>query len=394
MTEELVKVRIKAKDPINSKPEKKKKLVSTSTHSRKHECFECTPLHLALFGYISYVFIFLVGYIREFIWGTGPLGRNVKSLTEGPDRKGYTSLYASFESFYTRNVYRRMKDVFNRPICSAPGAQVTLVERSSPDHFWTWHMKEASSKRSINMASYNYLGFAENEGICTERAIQAAKTFGLTPSSSRQELGLWAIHKKLEKTVARFLGTEDAFAVGMGFATNALNLPRLLDQHSLALSDEKNHASIILGLRLSAATVKVFKHNNVDNLEKVLRKAIIHGHPKTRRPWKKIFIIVEGVYSMEGSIVRLPEILTLKKKYGAYIYLDEAHSVGAMGSRGRGVVDYFGLDPRDVDIMMGTFTKSFGAAGGYIAGSKNLIDYLRINSQVILSAPLVHAMFV
>ena len=105
------------------------------------------------------------------------------------------------------------------------------------------------------------------------------------------------------------------------------------------------------------------------------------GHPRTHRPWKKVLIVVEGVYSMEGTICRLPEIIDLKKKYRAYLYLDEAHSVGAMGPRGRGVVDYFGCDPRDVDVMMGTFTKSFGAAGGYIAGSRDLIDYLRINSE-------------
>ena len=100
-----------------------------------------------------------------------------------------------------------------------------------------------------------------------------------------------------------------------------------------------------------------------------------------RRPWKKIVIVVEGVYSMEGTIVRLPEIIKLKKRYGAYLYLDEAHSVGAMGPKGRGIADYYNVDPRDVDIMMGTLTKSFGAAGGYIAGSKRLIDYLRIFSQ-------------
>ncbi|NXS87470.1 SPTC2 palmitoyltransferase, partial [Erpornis zantholeuca] len=96
----------------------------------------------------------------------------------------------------------------------------------------------------------------------------------------------------------------------------------------------------------------------------------VHGQPRTRRPWKKILILVEGIYSMEGSIVRLPEVIALKKKYKSYLYLDEAHSIGALGPSGRGVVDYFGLSPEDVDVMMGTFTKSFGAAGGYIGGKK------------------------
>ena len=108
------------------------------------------------------------------------------------------------------------------------------------------------------------------------------------------------------------------------------------------------------------------------------------GQPSTKKPWRKIFIVVEGVYSMEGSVVRLPEIIDIKKKYGVYLYLDEAHSVGAMGPKGRGIVDYYGLNPKDVDIMMGTFTKSFGSAGGYIAGSKDLIRYLRKNSQAFI----------
>lgn len=118
----------------------------------------------------------------------------------------------------------------------------------------------------------------------------------------------------------------------------------------------------------------------MQSLEKLLRDAIVQGQPRTHRPWRKILILVEGIYSMEGSIVRLPEVIALKKKYKAYLYLDEAHSIGALGPSGRGVVDYFGLDPRDVDIMMGTFTKSFGGAGGYIGGTKILIDYLRKHS--------------
>jgi len=137
------------------------------------------------------------------------------------------------------------------------------------------------------------------------------------------------------------------------------------------ISDEKNHASIILGLRLSGATTKVFKHNNMRDLERVLRQGVCYGNPKKGgQPWDKVMILVEGIFSMEGSIVRLPEVIALKKKYKAYLYLDEAHSVGAMGSRGRGVTDYFNVDPKEVDILMGTFTKSFGSAGGYLAGSK------------------------
>lgn len=178
---------------------------------------------------------------------------------------------------------------------------------------------------------------------------------------------------------AQFLGTEDAIVFGMGFATNSLNLPSLLSPGCLVVSDEKNHASIILGLRLSGATIKVYKHNNVKSMDKVIENAIVNGQPNGAA-WKKILIILEGVFSMEGSIVKLPEIVAVKKKYGACIYLDEAHSIGAIGPRGRGITDYYGIDPGDIDILMGTFTKSFGSAGGYIAGTKNLVNFLRVNS--------------
>lgn len=116
------------------------------------------------------------------------------------------------------------------------------------------------------------------------------------------------------------------------------------------------------------------------DLERVLRNAVLYGQPKTGKPWRKILIVVEGVFSMEGSICRLDEVIALKKKYKAYVYLDEAHSIGAMGKNGGGVCDYLGVNPRDVDILMGTFTKSFGSAGGYIAGSRELVDVLRANS--------------
>jgi 7-keto-8-aminopelargonate synthetase-like enzyme len=106
------------------------------------------------------------------------------------------------------------------------------------------------------------------------------------------------------------------------------------------------------------------------DLERVLREAFIQGQPRTGRPWTKIMIVVEGIYSMEGNICRLPEIVAIKKKYKAYLYVDEAHSIGALGKTGRGVCDYWGVDTADVDLLMGTFTKSFGSAGGYIAGSK------------------------
>lgn len=190
------------------------------------------------------------------------------------------------------------------------------------------------------------------------------------------------LHTELEELTARYLGVDDAITFGMGFGTNSLNIPALLSPGCLVVSDEKNHASIILGLRLSGAAIKVFRHNDMHDLERTLKQAIVKGQPKTGLPWKKILIVVEGVFSMEGSIVKLPEVIALKKKYKAYIYLDEAHSVGAMGANGGGVVDFFKADPHDVDILMGTFTKSFGSAGGYIAGSKVTYVVCTANTKV------------
>lgn len=227
-----------------------------------------------------------------------------------------------------------------------------------------------TEKKCLNLGSYNYLGFAANTGPCAENSINSIREYGIATCSSRRELGTNPLHHELEQLTARYLGVEDSIVFGMGFATNSLNLPTLLSPGCLVVSDEKNHASVILGLRLSGASIHVFRHNDMKDLERVLKTAIVNGQPKTKEPWKKILIVVEGIFSMEGTIVKLPEVIALKKKYKAYMYLDEAHSVGAMGPNGGGVVDYFAVDPNDVDILMGTFTKSFGSSGGYIAGSK------------------------
>ena len=125
------------------------------------------------------------------------------------ERQGYAPLYASFESFYIRNVYRRLKDVFGRPIASVPGAKVSLVGRSSEDYFWSWTMQGPGQEECINLASYNYLGFAENCGPSTEASIKSLNDYGLANCSSRQELGTLSVHQELEQTVAAFLGVED-----------------------------------------------------------------------------------------------------------------------------------------------------------------------------------------
>ncbi|CAL4082128.1 unnamed protein product [Meganyctiphanes norvegica] len=334
-----------------------------------HTVEECT-LFVAFCTFVSYGVLLLVGYIKEFFWPPSSMEKN---------REGYVPLYVGFESFYTRNVYRRIQDCWARPISSVPGAEIDLMERDTPDYGWTMNLTGKIIK-CINVGSYNYLGYAENKGACHDAAAETTKNVGVTTGSPRNEMGSLAIQEELETLVAEFLGVDDALTFGMGFATNVLNIPSLLGPGCLVLSDEFNHASLILGIKLSGATVKVFHHNDSVDLERKLREALVYGQNRTRRPYKMAIIVVEGIYSMEGSIVDLPAIIAIKKKYKAYLYVDEAHSIGALGPNGGGVVDYHKCNPKDVDILMGTFTKSFGAAGGYIAGSKDLIAHLRINS--------------
>ncbi|XP_076306408.1 serine palmitoyltransferase 2-like [Tachypleus tridentatus] len=356
--------------PINNSSERVK------LDQKSYEHFEETPLHIAILTYLCYAVLTIFGHLRDFMRRNG-LGESHSAVEK--NREGYVPLYHSFESFYTRNVYRRICDCWNQPISSVPGAYIDVKQRVSVDQNWHFKMT-GESIRALNMGSYNYLGFAQTNGPCTDAVEKTIYEYGVGVGSTCHELGTLDIQVELEALASEFLGVEDCIVFGMGFATNSTNIPTLVCKGCLIFSDELNHASLILGCRLSGAVIQVFKHNDMKDLEQKIRKAIISGQPRTHRPWKKIIIIVEGVYSMEGSIVKLPDIIRIKNKYNVYLYLDEAHSIGALGPHGRGVVDFYGCDPRDVDLLMGTFTKSFGSAGGYIAGTKKLIDHLRIHS--------------
>ncbi|XP_071079012.1 serine palmitoyltransferase 2-like [Haliotis cracherodii] len=347
-----------------------------------YESFEETPLLLAIVTSLAYGILVIIGHIKEYYrvyikW-------EHKRSSE-PGLEDFVPLYASWESFYKKNVFRRIKDCWMRPIASCAGANFEVMELVTHDYGWNFELTGRKIP-AMNFGSYNYLGFAENKGPCADACQVTTLEEGVGVCASRQELGYLEIHKELDELMAEFLGVEAAVTFPMGFATNSMNMPALMDKGCLILSDELNHASLVLGSRLSGATIRVYKHNNMKDLEKKLCDAVVHGQPRTHRPWKKILIVVEGVYSMEGSIVRLPDIVALKKKYKAYIYLDEAHSIGAMGPHGRGVVDYFNVDPRDVDVLMGTFTKSFGSSGGYIGGTKSLINHLKVNSHSAIYA--------
>ncbi|KAK9541758.1 hypothetical protein VZT92_001779 [Zoarces viviparus] len=352
----------------------------TGVASRPHKQESCeqAPMYVAVMTYLGFGIVTLFGYFRDFLRAVGLEKCNLAQ--ERKEQKDFVPLYQDFENFYTRNLYMRVRDSWNRPICSLPGPVFDLMERVSDDYNWTFRLTGRTIHNAINMGSYNYLGFAENNADFLKTVADKTLRYGVGVCSTRQEMGNLSIHEELEKLVANFLRVESSMIFGMGFATNSMNIPAIIGKGGLILSDELNHTSLILGARLSGATIRVFKHNNMHSLEKMLKEAVCSGQPRTHRPWKKILIMVEGIYSMEGSVVRLPEIIALKKKYKAYLYLDEAHSIGAVGPSGRGVTELFNVNPADVDVMMGTFTKSFGAAGGYIAGKKDLVDYLRSHS--------------
>jgi serine palmitoyltransferase len=337
------------------------------------EVFEPPPLLRAVMTYISYIVLYAVSLVGDSL---RKLGLKTTGHVEVTKKEDCFKMNRGFETFFARNMYRRVRDCWNRPIASTPGAYTDLVDRVSDDYNWTFRYT-GTKTNCLNLGSYNYLGFAENTGPCADAAYQSTLDYGAGTCSPARELGTLDVHKKLEALVARFVGKPAALVFGMGFATNSMNIPALMGKGDLLISDQMNHASLVTGAKLSGATVRVFKHNDMKSLENVLRRAVTEGQPRRLRAWRKILIMVEGVYSMEGSVCKLPEIVRLKKKYKAYVYLDEAHSIGAMGPTGRGVCEYWGVDPADIDIMMGTFTKSFGAAGGYIAANHDVINYLR-----------------
>ncbi|XP_026428872.1 long chain base biosynthesis protein 2a-like isoform X2 [Papaver somniferum] len=302
--------------------------------------------------------------------------------------KGYAPICLGIEDFYVRRVYLRAQDCFNRPIASAPDSWIDVVDRYYDDTIKTLKRATNTSK-CLNLGSYNYLGFAASDEYCTPRAVESLKKFSPSTCSTRVDGGTTTLHVELEDCVAKFVGKPAAMVTGMGYVTNSAILPVLIRKGGLIISDSLNHNSIVNGARGSGAVVRVFEHNTPSHLEEVLREQIALGQPRTRRPWKKIIVVVEGIYSMEGELCKLPEIIQVCKKYRAYTYLDEAHSIGAVGKSGRGVCELLGVDTADIDIMMGTFSKSFGSCGGYIAASKEVIEYLKFSCPAHLYATAI-----
>ncbi|MDO4703174.1 pyridoxal phosphate-dependent aminotransferase family protein [Tannerella sp.] len=230
-----------------------------------------------------------------------------------------------------------------------------------------------SGKKVLMFGSNSYLGLTNHPKV-KEASIEAIKKYGTGCAGSRFLNGTLDIHVQLEERLAKFVGKEDAISFSTGFQVNEGVISCITGREDYLIWDELNHASIIEGIRLSFSNKLKYKHNDMESLEKQLRKC---------EPDKVKLIVTDGVFSMEGDVANVAEIVRLAKQYNANVMVDEAHGIGVLGNHGRGTCDHFGVS-KDVDLIMGTFSKSFAALGGFIAADKDTINYLRHHSRTYI----------
>jgi len=224
-------------------------------------------------------------------------------------------------------------------------------------------------KRVLMFCSNNYLGLSNHPRL-KQAAVRAVEEFGAGSGSVRPIAGTMSIHMELERRLARFKDAEASLVYQTGFAANAGLIPQLAGKGDVIVSDELNHGSIIDGTRLSHAEKAVFKHADSADLAQVLDKA-----EKASPAYRRVLIITDGVFSMDGDIAPLDEISKLGAEHGAMVYVDDAHGEGVLGKGGRGIVSHFGLGRDRVQVEMGTFSKAFGVVGGHVSGSRDLVNF-------------------
>ncbi len=225
-------------------------------------------------------------------------------------------------------------------------------------------------KKVLMFGSNSYMGLTHDQRII-DAAIAATRKYGTGCAGSRFLNGTLDLHVQLERELAEFVGKDEALVFPTGFTVNEGVIACLCDRNDYIICDDRDHASIVDGRRLSFATQLKYKHNDMEALERELQKC---------KPESVKLIVVDGVFSMEGDLANLPEIVRLKEKYNASIMVDEAHGMGVFGKQGRGVCDHFGLTDK-VDLIMGTFSKSFASIGGFIAADKDTINWVRHNAR-------------
>lgn len=236
-------------------------------------------------------------------------------------------------------------------------------------------MIQIKGKKLINLSSNNYLGLATNERLKAV-AVEAIQKYGVGAGAVRTINGTLDIHVKLEEKLAEFKHTEAAIAYQSGFNCNMAAISAVMDKKDAILSDELNHASIIDGCRLSGAKIIRFNHSDMDDLRKKAKETTESGL------YNKVMVITDGVFSMDGDIAKLPEIVEIAEEFDLITYVDDAHGSGVLG-QGAGTVKHFGLSDK-IDFQIGTLSKAIGVVGGYVAGKKDLIDWLKVRSRPFL----------
>jgi len=249
-----------------------------------------------------------------------------------------------------------------------------LASTGVPNPYFSAHERVArdttiiAGRELLSFATYNYLAMSGDPAVTTA-AKEAIDRFGTSVSASRLVSGEKTIHRELERGIADFLGVDDAICFVGGHSTNETTIGHLFGPGDLIAHDSLAHNSIIQGAILSGARRRPFPHNDWQALDELLSEI--------RREYRRVLVVIEGVYSMDGDFPDLPRFIAAKKKHKAFLMVDEAHSIGTMGRTGRGIGEHYGVNPRDVDLWMGTLSKTFGSCGGYIAGCKELVEYLK-----------------
>ncbi|MGE4060443.1 MAG: aminotransferase class I/II-fold pyridoxal phosphate-dependent enzyme [Sphingomonadales bacterium] len=227
---------------------------------------------------------------------------------------------------------------------------------------------ESKGQTLTSFASYDYLGLAKDPRVL-DAAAEAVHTIGIGSGASRLVGGERSIHRGLEQDIADFIGVEDSLCLVSGYMTNVSFVGHMLMKGDLLLIDDLSHNSIIVGTEISRATVVRFPHNDLAELD-----AFLNQH---RSEFRRVIVVVEGLYSMDGDLPDLPRLIELKKRHNFWLMVDEAHSLGVLGASGRGIAERFGIRADEIDFIIGTLSKSLAGAGGFIAGRKFLIDWLR-----------------
>lgn len=298
--------------------------------------------------------------IQQYI-GTEPVVHHDSLVQDSDAEQG--DIPVEYYQFAALPEYKRLKQT-----------EALLSSTGLPNPFFSVHdgvttdRTVIDGRELISYSSYNYLGMSGDPAV-SKAAKEAIDRFGTSVSASRLVSGEKPIHRLLERELAGFVGTEDALCFVGGHSTNETIIGHLLGPGDLILHDTLAHNSIIQGAILSGARRRPFPHNDWQTLDQILAEI--------RREYRRVLVVLEGVYSMDGDFPDLPHFVEVKNRYRALLMVDEAHSIGTMGPHGRGIGEHFDVDARSVDIWMGTLSKSLGSCGGYIAGCRELIDYLR-----------------